>query len=207
MIGKIEVSELDNRPIGMFDSGIGGLTVLKEYIKLMPNENFIYYADTLHLPYGNKTKEEIISYTEKILEFFLANNVKAVVIACGTASSLAYQHLKEKYPIPIFDIITPTANAIDQPKIGIIATKGSVNSHVWENKIREVNPNVTIYTKACPKLVPLAEKGLSNSFIARIVLKKYLKKFKQYQIDALILRLYTLSTFFRNHPKRIRKQC
>lgn len=184
---------MDNRPIGMFDSGIGGLTVLKEFLKLMPNENYIYYADTKNLPYGNKTKEQIISFTEEIVDFFISKKVKAIVIACGTASSLAYEHLKSKYDIPIFDIITPTASNIKALDIGVIATKGAINSGVWENKIREFNSKVNVYTRACPMLVPLAEKDLNNSQLSKLFLKKYLKDFKNNNLDALIMRMYTLS--------------
>ncbi|MBQ9315100.1 MAG: glutamate racemase [Clostridia bacterium] len=183
---------MDNRPIGMFDSGVGGITVLKEYLKLMPNENYIYYADTKHLPYGNKTKEQIISYSEKIVDYFISKNVKAIVIACGTASSLAYESLISKYDVPILDIISPVAENLSISKVGLIATQGSINSHVWENKIHHFNPNINIYSKACPKLVPLAEKNLNNSLFSKIVLKKYLKDLKAYDIEALILRMYTL---------------
>lgn len=186
---------MDNRPIGMFDSGIGGLTVLKEYIKKLPNENYIYYADTKHLPYGNKTKEQIISYAEEIVELFISKNVKAVIIACGTASSLAYEHLKEKYDLPIFDIITPVIDNIQENNIGIIATQGSITSHVWENKIHARYPSIKIHTKACPLLVPLAEKNFNNSFISYFVLKRYLKELKHCQLDSLILRMYSLSPF------------
>ena len=186
---------MNNYPVGIFDSGIGGLTVLKEYLKIMPNENYIYYADTKHLPYGNKTKEQIIDYAEQIVEFFISKNVKAIVIACGTASSLAYEHLKLKYDIPIFDIITPVVNNIKSNNIGIIATPGSINSHVWENKIHEQNPTCTVYSKACPMLVPLAERNLQNSIFSKIALRSYLKDLKLKKIDTLILRMYTLSTF------------
>ena len=198
---------MDNRPIGMFDSGIGGLTVLKEYLKLMPNENYIYYADTKHLPYGDKTKEQIISYAEEIVETLLAKNVKAIVIACGTASSLAYEHLKAKYDMPLFDIITPVAKTITAKNIGVIATQGSVNSHVWENKIREFHPEVTVTSKACPKLVPLAEKGMAHSIFARFALKEYLKELKLGSIESLVLRMHTLSTFCSSHSKRTWQKC
>lgn len=192
---------MDNRPIGMFDSGIGGLTVLKEYLQLMPYEKYIYYADTKHLPYGNKTKEEIISYAEEITKFFISKNVKSIVIACGTASSLAFEYLKSNYTLPIFDIITPTAQNLNYYNVGLIATKASINSHVWENKIRKINPSINIYSKACPLLVPLAEKKLNNSFISKIVIREYLKELKQCNLDSLILRLHTLSSISRYNTK------
>ncbi len=121
------------------------------------------------------------------MQYFISQNVKSVVIACGTASSLAYPLLKENYNIPIFDIITPIAKEINDNNIGIIATKGSVNSHVWEKKIHEFHPNANIYTRACPKLVPIAENNLTNTWFAKRVLKKYLKDFKPYSIDSIIL--------------------
>lgn len=178
---------MDNRPIGMFDSGIGGLTVLKEYLKFMPNESYIYYADTKHLPYGDKTKEEIISYAEEIVEYLISKNVKAIVIACGTASSLAYEHLKSKYDVPIFDIITPTANYVKATNIGVIATQGSIQSHVWEKRLHDINPKSNIYPQACPNLVPLAEKGLSQSLVAKYYIKKYVEELKKCNLDACIL--------------------
>ena len=192
---------MDNRPIGMFDSGVGGLTVLKEYLKLMPNENYIYYADTKHLPYGEKTREQIISYAEEIVEFFISKNVKAIVIACGTVSSLAYEHLKEKYSVPIFDIITPTASTISALNVGVIATAGSIKSNMWENRIRGMKRQVNVYSQACPRLVPLAEKNLYNSFISKIYLRKYLKELKSKNLDALIMRMYTLSFVWKANSK------
>ena len=178
---------MNDKPIGIFDSGIGGLTVLKEYLKLLPNENYIYYADTDNLPYGDKTQEEIIEYSKRIVEYFISKNVKAIIIACGTASSLAYPYLKEHYNIPIFNIITPVAQNIKEKSIGIIATQGSINSHVWENEIIKYNPDINITTKACPNLVPLAEKGLVDSLQAKNEIKNYLKIFKDKNIEALIL--------------------
>jgi glutamate racemase len=100
---------MDNRPIGMFDSGVGGLTVLKEYIKVLPNENFIYFGDTARIPYGSKSKETIIRYSKQIVNFLIEQNVKMIVIACGTASAQAYVELQETYRIPIKNIILPVA--------------------------------------------------------------------------------------------------
>lgn len=178
---------MNNKPIGIFDSGIGGLTVLKEYIKLFPNEDFIYYADTANLPYGDKSKEQIIEYAKNIVEFFISRNVKAIVIACGTASSLAYSYLKENYDIPIFNIIEPIAKNIKEKNIGILATQGSISSNVWKKEILKYNSDSNIVSIACPKLVPLAEKGLANSIEAKIAIENYLKIFKIKKIDSLIL--------------------
>ena len=178
---------MNNNPIGIFDSGIGGLTVLKEYMKILPNEDYIYYADTANLPYGDKNKEQIIEYASKIVTYFISRNVKAIIIACGTASSLAYQYLIKNFDIPIFNIIEPVAKNLKEKDIGIIATAGSISSHVWENEIRKFNPESTITSVACPKLVPLAEKGLTNSSQAKNAIKNYLKIFKAKKISSLIL--------------------
>ena len=178
---------MDNRSIGIFDSGIGGLTVLKEYKKLLPNENYIYYADTANLPYGEKTKEQIIEYSKNIVETLISKNVKAIIIACGTASSLAYTYLKEHYNIPIFNIIEPVVKNLNSKNIGIIATQASISSHMWENEIKKYNPSSTVTGIACPKLVPIAENGLLNSRTSQEAIQEYMDKFKKIKIDSLIL--------------------
>ena len=179
---------MDNqKPIGIFDSGIGGLTVLNELQKILPCENFIYYADTKHLPYGDKSKEEIISYSEYIVKYFIENDVKAIVIACGTASALAFETLKNDYDVPIFNVIDSTVNHLNSNNIGIIATCASISSNVWDNKILEKLPNANITKVACPKLVPLAESGLLDVTEAEIALTEYLKIIKEKNVDTLIL--------------------
>ena len=179
---------MDNqKPIGIFDSGIGGLTVLNELQKILPHENFIYYADTKHLPYGDKSKEEIISYSEYIVKYFIENDVKAIVIACGTASALAFETLKNDYDVPIFNVIDSTVNHLNSNNIGIIATCASISSNVWDNKILEKLPNANITKVACPKLVPLAESGLLDVTEAEIALTEYLKIIKEKNVDTLIL--------------------
>ena len=179
---------MDNqKPIGIFDSGIGGLTVLNELQKILPHENFIYYADTEHLPYGDKSKEEIISFSKYIAKYFIENDVKAIVIACGTASALAFETLKNDYDVPIFNVIDSTVNHLNSNNIGIIATCASISSNVWDNKILEKLPNANITKVACPKLVPLAENGLVDTTEAEIALTEYLKIIKEKNVDTLIL--------------------
>ena len=179
---------MDNqKPIGIFDSGIGGLTVLNELQKILPHQNFIYYADTRHLPYGDKSKEEIISYSEYIVKYFIENDVKAIVIACGTASALAFETLKNDYDVPIFNVIDSTVNHLNSNNIGIIATCASISSNVWDNKILEKLPNANITKVACPKLVPLAEGGLIDTTETEIALTEYLKIIKEKNVDTLIL--------------------
>lgn len=178
---------MNKQSIGIFDSGIGGLTVLNEYKKLLPNENFIYYADIAHLPYGDKTQKQIIEYSKNIVEHLIKKDVKAIVIACGTASSYAYDYLIKNYKIPIFNIIDPVAKNIKAEKIGLIATPASIASNVWQNKIKYFQPNSNVTAVACPKLALLAEKGLVNSLETENALKDYLSVFKSQKIDALIL--------------------
>lgn len=178
---------INQKPIGIFDSGIGGLTVLNELSKVLPNEDFIYFADTLHLPYGNKTKEEIISYSKYIVEYFIKNDVKAIIIACGTASAIAFESLKNHYDIPIFNVIDSTVKSLNSDKIGILATFASISSNVWDNKILEKLPKANITKVACPKLVPLAESGLISTDETIKIITEYLKPIKENRVNTLIL--------------------
>ena len=178
---------MDNRPIGVFDSGLGGLTVLSELAKLMPNENFIYFGDTARVPYGSKSKNTIIEYSRQIVSFLIKQNVKMVVIACGTASSLAYETIKSEFNIPIIDVILPTANNLSTKCAGIIATNASIKSGVWKNKLKTKNPSAKIYEKACPLFVPIVEERLINSKLADDAIELYLSQIKKRNIDALIL--------------------
>lgn len=179
----------DTRPIGMFDSGVGGLTVLKEIIEQNPKENIIYLGDTKRFPYGSKSKDSIIELTKKGIEFLISKNVKAIVIACGTATSQALEEVKKQYNIPIIGIINSTVEYIKKNKklrnIGVIATVGTIRSKGWQNKIHNEIPKAIISYKACPLLAPMAEEGWTENEIARLTIKEYLKGFKD--IDCLIL--------------------
>lgn len=180
---------MDIRPIGMFDSGVGGLTVLKELIRENPSEDIVYLGDTKRFPYGSKSKESIIDLTKKGIEFLISKNVKAIVIACGTATSQALEEVKNEYDIPIIGIIDSTVEYIkenkDLRKIGVIATAGTIRSKGWESKIISKIPDAIIYNKACPLLAPMAEEGWINNDIAKLTIKEYLKDLKE--IDCLIL--------------------
>lgn len=167
---------MDNRPIGMFDSGCGGLTVLKQYTKLMPNEDFIYYGDTAHLPYGDKSPQKIIEYCEEIVKFLINKNVKMIVIACGTASATAYEYLKEKYDIEIKNIIMPTAEAIKDENIGVIATQATIKSNAWAKAINTFSPNTKITSVACPLFVPIIENGLISNDGTPYFIREYINK-------------------------------
>lgn len=179
----------DTRPIGMFDSGVGGLTVLKEVIKQNPKENIIYLGDTKRFPYGSKSKETIIDLTKKGIEFLISKNVKAIIIACGTATSQALEEVQKQYDIPIIGIIDSTVEYIKENrklrKIGVIATAGTIRSKGWQNKIHNKIKDAIISYKACPLLAPMAEEGWTDNEIAKLTVKEYLKGFED--IDCLIL--------------------
>lgn len=180
---------MDNRAIGMFDSGCGGLTVLKQYTKLMPNENFIYYGDTAHLPYGDKSPEKIIEYCDEIVKFLINKNVKMIVIACGTASATAYEYLKNKYDIEIRNIIMPTAESIKEENIGVIATQATIKSNAWEKAIHTFSPNTKITSVACPLFVPIIENGLISNEGTPYFIQEYVKKLsiQENKISSIVL--------------------
>ena len=180
---------MDKRPIGMFDSGVGGLTVLKEVIKTNPNEDIIYLGDTKRFPYGSKSKESIIELTKNGIDFLIKKNVKAIIIACGTATSQTLEEMKKIYDIPIIGIIEPTVKYIKEKKnlknIGVVATSGTIRSKGWQTNILKQIPKAKIQNKACPLLAPMAEEGWTNNEVAKLAIKEYLKDIKD--IDCLIL--------------------
>ncbi len=181
---------MDTRPIGMLDSGMGGVTVLAEIKKELPKENIIYYGDTLHFPYGNKSRETILELTQKGISFLVDKGVKAIVIACGTATSQALEELQSQYTIPIIGIIKPTIEEIakrNYSRIGVIGTAGTIRSKAWENALKQVLPDSTVYSKACPLLAPMAEEGWTDNEIARLTVKEYVKDFKEKKLEGLIL--------------------
>lgn len=184
-------AKVDNRPIGMFDSGVGGLTVFKEIKKHLPNENIVYLGDTKRFPYGSKSKESIIELTKQGIDFLIEQNVKLIVIACGTATSQALEEIKKIYSIPIIGIIDSTVEYLEkkykekEPQIGIIATTGTIRSNGWQNKIKQLIPNSKIKTMGCPLLAPMAEEGWTDNKIAELTVKEYLKNIKN--VEALIL--------------------
>lgn len=180
---------MDKRPIGMLDSGVGGLTVYKEVRKKFPNEDIIYYGDTKSFPYGSKSKESIIELTRIGIEFLIFKNVKLIVIACGTATSQALEEVKKMFKVPIIGIIEPTAKFIVEDEkiqnVGIIATVGTIRSNCWEKILHKLKPELHIENKACPMLAPMAEEGWTNNEIARLAIHEYVKEFGR--LDALIL--------------------
>jgi glutamate racemase len=178
-------------PIGVFDSGVGGLTVASEIMKQLPNERIIYFGDTARVPYGNKSKKTIIKYSKQIVNFLLEKNVKAIVIACNTASALALEEIKAQVSIPVIGVVEPgaktAASVTKNNNIGIIGTKGTISSGIYQELLNKTNPEVNVYGKACPLFVPLVEEGWINDPITFDVARRYLADFMEIDIDTLVL--------------------
>jgi len=174
---------MDNRPIGFFDSGVGGLTCVRALQKLLPNERVVFFGDTARTPYGSKSPETIKRFSFQIVDYLMQYDVKMIVIACNTISATCLDALRERYPqVPIVGIIEPIANKIvaevmEDVEIGVIATKATVKSGVYEKLIRPRNEHVKLYSKACPVLVPLIEEGIVDNEIMDLTLKHYLDDF------------------------------
>jgi glutamate racemase len=182
---------MHRKPIGVFDSGIGGLTVAKSLFELLPNENIIYLGDTARLPYGSKSKETVILYSIECLKFLLAKKVKLIVVACNTASSVAVPFLQKITKIPVTGVIAPGSRAATEKtknkKIGVIGTLGTIKSKSYNKQIRKFNDNCEISSQSCSLFVQLAEDGWTDNQIALLTAKEYLKELKDIGIDTLIL--------------------
>ena len=188
---KNQLSVNSDSPIGIFDSGLGGLTVLKKIKELLPNENYIYFGDTAHLPYGSKSKKNIIEYSEEISHFLISKNVKAIVVACNSASSVAVNSLRKLFALPIFEVITPAvleaAYSTKTNNICIIGTKTTIDSKIYSKKIKEINPQINTIEIKCPLFVPIIEEALHDTEIAYDVVKLYLNSLCHSKIDTLIM--------------------
>lgn len=190
---NLDYSHLNpEQPIGIFDSGVGGLTNAKEIKRLLPNENIIYFGDTKHLPYGEKSKEAIIEYSTKITNFLLENNCKAIVVACNTATANALASIKELVDnrVPVIDVINPVAEKVAYEihnNVGVIATKATVNSGLYKKSIRKHNKFIKVDELATPLLVPAIEEGFKNHPITHAIIYNYLSNRKLKNIETLIL--------------------
>jgi len=182
-----------NLPIGIFDSGVGGLTVLRAIRERLPNEQLIYLGDTARVPYGTKSPKTVARYAIEDSEFLVQKGVKFLVIACNTASALARGPLRAHFKIPILSVVGPgaraAAKATKSRQIGVIATEATIESGAYPQAIREAskNNNVEIFAQACPLFVPIVEEGEIDSEIARLAAKKYLKPLQEMDIDTLVL--------------------
>jgi glutamate racemase len=178
-------------PIGVFDSGIGGLTVFKAMRKELPREDIVYFGDTAHVPYGTKSKETITKFSIENTLFLQSFGVKMVVVACNTASSLALDALKAKFDIPIIGVIEPGAReAIRLTKsgrIGVIGTKSTIGSNAYETQLKKLEPSVSVFSSACPLFVPLVEEGWFEGEVVSKIAHQYLDQLKAFKIDTLIL--------------------
>lgn len=178
-------------PIGVFDSGIGGTTVVKELMESLPNEKIIYYGDTARVPYGNKSADTIIMYSRQIVKFLKSRGVKAIVIACNTASAVALDVLRHELDIPIIGVVKPGAKAAAEAtrnnKIGVIATRATINSGIYEEFLHKTDPKIKVFKQACPLFVPLVEEGFIDDDITRQIIHRYLDGLIAKNIDALIL--------------------
>ena len=178
-------------PIGVFDSGVGGLTVAREIMRQIPNEKIIYFGDTARVPYGSKSKETVTRFSEQIVRFLRTFQVKTIVVACNTASAYALDALEEDIDIPIIGVVKPGAKvameATKNGRIGVIATEATIGSQIYNKYIQELNKEVTIYGKACPLFVPLIEEGLWEDPVTDEIAGRYLTELIDIDIDTLIL--------------------
>ncbi len=182
---------MDNRPIGIFDSGLGGLTVAREIMKTLPNESFVYFGDTARVPYGSRSVSLVINYSRQCIEFLMQQNVKMAVVACGTASATALSDLKERFDLPMTGVIEPGAQgAVGHTKnlrIGIIGTAATIRSGAHRRMVQQLCPDCRVFEQACPLFVPLAEEGWGESEISVLTAKKYLAEMAQAGVDTLVL--------------------
>ncbi len=179
-----------NAPIGLFDSGVGGLTVLKHLINVLPQENYIYFGDTLRVPYGEKTKEELYSFVTGILDWFKFHNVKIVLMACNTSSAVVLDEVKDNYDFPILGLIEPTAEHIaglDSDNIGVIATSATIKSKAYSQQIIKLSPDKKVYEIACPGLVEIVENDITHTDQAHEKVFEYINPLINNQVEKIIL--------------------
>lgn len=180
-----------NKPIGVFDSGVGGLTVVKELIHQLPSEDIIYFGDTARVPYGIKSKETVIKFSIENILFLLKHDVKLICVACNTVSSFALPVIKNHFKVPIVGVIGPGVReavyATQNKRIGVIGTKGTIKSRAYETEINHLDQEIKVITKACPLFVPFAEEGWLSGDVVKKVAREYLKPLKDFGVDTVIL--------------------
>ena len=179
------------KPIGVFDSGIGGLTVVKRIASALPTEDIVYFGDTARVPYGSKSNSTVIEYSIQDAKFLINKNVKAIVVACNTSSSVAIEELKKNFHVPVIGMIEPGARfaliRLGTGRIGVIGTRATIKNKAYSSEIKKINPDMEVFEKACPLFVPLAEEGWINHKAAYDIAEEYLKDLKKLNIDTLVL--------------------
>ena len=180
-----------NAPIGVFDSGVGGLTVAREIMRQIQNERIVYFGDTARVPYGSKSKDNIIKFSRQIIRFLQTENVKAIVIACNTASALALDEMQQEFDLPILGVVKPGAKVAVETtankRIGLIGTEANIRSGVYTRYIKSLDDEAKVFEKACPLFVPLVEEGWLHDDITLQVASRYLEELKEKDIDTLIM--------------------
>lgn len=183
--------DMNNAPIGVFDSGLGGLTVAREIMRNLPRERIVYFGDTARVPYGNKSKPTVVRYSRQIVRFLMQQEIKAIVIACNTATALAIEEVKEEAGIPVIGVVEPgavTAAAVTKNKqVGVIATRATTSTNAYAKAIHRIDPEINVISEACPLLVPLAEEGWIHDRITDEIIMRYLDDLLEHDIDTLIL--------------------
>lgn len=187
----MENNKIKSSPIGVFDSGIGGLTVAREIMRQMPDESIIYFGDTARVPYGSKSQNTVINYSRQIVKFLHTKNVKAIVVACNTATAFALETLQKESDIPVIGVIKPGAKVASEAtrngKIGVIGTEGTINTNIYTTYLNSINHDLQVFPKACPLFVPLVEEGWLYDSVTVEIAERYFSEFKGYGIDTLIL--------------------
>ena len=185
------MKQLKDAPIGVFDSGVGGLTVAREIMRNLPQEKIVYFGDTARVPYGSKSKETIISYSRQIVRFLKTQDVKAIVVACNTASALALETISAETDLPMIGVVEPGAKVAVQTtrnkKIGLIGTRATVKSGLYQKVIQKADPEIQVIGQPCPLFVPLVEEGWLKDEITVAVARRYLEPLLEQEIDTLIL--------------------
>lgn len=182
---------MDLRPIGIFDSGLGGITVLKEIIRLVPNENIIYFGDTARFPYGSRELNQVKHFALKIAGFLVSENVKMIVIACNTSTAAALSDIRKEVQVPVIGVIEPGAraavNATESKRVGVIATKGTVESRAYENAIKKIDKEIEVFSNPAPLLVDYVEKGILEGSSLEKTICGYLDPLFRQSVDVLLL--------------------
>lgn len=182
---------MDNRPIGVFDSGLGGLSCVKELVRIMPNEDVIYFGDTGRVPYGSRSQETLMKYVQQDIRFLKSFDIKMIIIACGTASSAVLPWIDNDLDAKVMGVVEPAAEAAviasKSKRIGVLGTSATVRYGKYVDYIKNICPDAEVFQKACPMFVPLVENGYANSDVTKMIAEEYLQEIKDKDIDTLIL--------------------